>query len=338
MGKIGDIDTLHHIADEWSEFPITNLEQAASFLRLLHTETDGWVIVDFLDASNWDLIDSWSHDPNRGLLQINWRDFLDEDKSGTISKSREMSMMAFPASLYGMIMRFQSIELVQIDKLHFFAFRGYSMTDKEIKKALKPDTEEFHIREHRPFSREIILKTDWRWKVIDFINSALFAALIVPKDTNIPAHASKTLLYQHNLRLVDETLSRAESSLGTLNRDDAEGICEKANTIRRNMESILKIECCYREIELRQTYRNALLGDLWGGLKSIHSESIQNTMSRFIEWANEFSHDTGTPVERVKVEFIAMIARMYARFLMEEIMRDWRYSRFRRQEEDYISF
>jgi|GEM_PF-4650084 len=338
MGKIGDIDTLHHITDAWGEFPIKNLEQAASFLRLLHTETDGWVIVDFLDASNWDRIDSWSHDPNRGLLQINWRDFLDEDKSSTISESREMSMMAFPASLYGMIMRFQSIELVKIDKLHFFAFRGYSMTDKEIKKALKPGSEEFHIREHRPFSRELILKTDGQWQLIDFINSALFAALIVPKHTSIPAHASKTLLYQHNLRLVDEALSRAESSLETLNRDDMEGICEKANTIRRNMESILKIECCYREIELRKTYRNALLGDLWGGLKSIHSESIQNTMSRFIEWANGFSHDTGTPVEKVKAESIAMIARMYARFLMEEIMRDWRYPRFRRQEEDYISF
>lgn len=338
MGKIGDIDTLHRIIDEWGQFPITSLEQAASFLRLLHTETDGWVIVDFLDATGWDRIDSWSHDPSHGLLQINWRNFLDEDKSSTISKSREMSMMAFPGSLYGMIMRFQGIELVKIDKLYFFAFRGYSMTDKEINKALKPGTEEFHIRIRRPFSREIILKKDGQWQVIDFINSALFAALIAPKRANLPARASKTLLYWHNLRLVDETLSRVESSLETLNRDDVDGICEKANTIRRNMESMLKIECCYREIELQKTYRNALLGDLWGRLKSIHSESIQNTMSRFIEWANELSHYPGLPVYKVKAEFIAVIARMYARFLIEEIIRDWRFPRFRRQEEDYISF
>lgn len=275
MGKIGDVDTLLRIAEEWNDFPITDLEQAASFIRLLLKRTAGWVIVDFIDASNWDRIDSFSHYLDSGLLQLNWRDYRDEDRSGTISESREMSMMAFPASLYGITLRFQSIDLLVIDRLHFFAFRGYSMTDKEIKRVLKADSEEFHIREHRPFSRELIRKVSGQWQLIDCINSALFTVLIVLKHTNIRANASKTLLYQHNLRLVDESLSRVESSLRTLNPDDSEAICEKANTVRRNTENILKLECCYREIELRKTYRQALLGDLWGALKTIHSESIQ---------------------------------------------------------------
>lgn len=338
MGKIGDKETLLQVATAWGEFPITNLGKASAFLQQLHAATHGWVIVDFLDAANWDSFDSHAVDLASGILQINWHDFIKQDEREPRSEDREMMAMSFPASLYGMAMRFSRIDRVGTDKIACFALRGYALTDKEVRKAFSPETQKFLIRNDRPFSCEVIRKVNGHVEVIDCITSAAFTVLIIPKDLNIPAHTSKAFLYQHNLAEIDASLDRSEKALEKYGNNDVEAICEKANTTRRNMETLLKLECCFREINTPKPYSQARMGDLWSLLKVYHSEDILALMSRFIQWANEFSHDTGSPIEKSKAQAIAMMARMYSKLFRQEIEQDHRQPRLRPRDEEYIAF
>lgn len=338
MSKIGDRDALLQVANAWGKFPITSLEHVDDFLNRLHGATDGWVILDFLDAANWDCFESFSTDHDTGMLQINWHDFVKQDEQTPRSEAREMMAMAFPASLYGMAMRFSCLDRLGNDRVACFALRGYSLTDKEARKVFSVGTEDFVIRQDRPFSREVLRRVDGHVEVIDCITSAVFTMLIVPKHTRIPAHASKALLYQHNLALVDESLARSEQALADVQASSTETICEKANTIRRNTETLLKLECCFRGIETAKPYSQARIGDLWGLLKAYHTEDTQTLVSRFIQWANELSHDTGVPVERSKAQAIALFARMYVKMFAQEVSRDYRQPSWRSRDEEYVAF
>lgn len=338
MGIIGDKETLLQVAEAWGEFPITNLENASAFLQQLHAATHGWVIIDFLDAANWDSFESHTVNLATGILQINWHDFIKQDEQEPRAEDREMMAMSFPASLYGMAMRFNRIDRVGTDKIACFALRGYALTDKEVRKTFSPQTEEFLIRNDRPFSCEVIRKIHGHLEVIDCITSAAFTMLIIPKDLRIPAHTSKTFLYQHNLAEIDASLERCEKALEELGKNDVEAICEKANTARRSMETLLKLECCFRKIITPKPYSQACMGDLWSLLKVYHSEGIQALMSRFIQWANELSHDTGIPIDKSKAQAIALMARMYSRLFRQELEQDQRQSSWRPRDEEYIAF
>jgi len=338
MGIIGDRETLLQVADTWVEFPIITLEQAAAFLQQLYDATRGWVIIDFLDASNWDRFESYSINPENGILQINWHDFVEQDEQEPRSEAREMMAMGFPASLYGMAMRFNRIERVGTENIACFALRGYSLTDNEARKVFSSGTEELLIRKDRPFSLEVLRKVNGHVEVIDCITSAAFTVLIVPKKLHIPARASKTFLYRHNLSDIDASLGRCEEALEDIDGNDVEAICEKANTTRRSMETLLKLECCFREIDTLKPYSQARIGNLWGLLKGYHTDGIQTLMSRFIQWANEFSHDTGSPVEKSKAQAIALVARMYAKLFSQEVQLHYRQPSFRSRDEEYVAF
>jgi len=338
MGKIGNMETLLRLADDWDQFPIRSLDKAEDFLTQLHAATDGWVIVDFLDASNWDCFESFSVNHDTGMLQINWHDFIEQDKQDTISQGREMMALAFPSSLYGMIMHFDCIERLGNENTCFFGLRGFALTEKQVSKALCKDTEDFVIRKDRPFALELIRKVDEHIEVIDCITSAIFTVLIVPKQMRIPAVVSETYLYHHNLAILDATLSRCEEALKTIDREDSEAICEKANTVRRTLETLLKVECCYRDVELAKPYSKARIGDLWRSLKVYHSEAIRTMMSRLAQWANELSHDTGVPVDHSKALFLATLTRVYTILLSQEINHEYRHPSFGSREDEYVAF
>ena len=338
MRTIGDRETLLKVATAWGEFPITTLEKASAFLQQLHAATSGCVIIDFLDAANWDCFESFSIHPESGMLQVNWHDFIEQDKQVPRAEDREMMAMGFPASLYGMAMQFNRIERVGTEEIACFALRGYALTDKEVRKTFSSGSEDLMIRKDRQFSSEVLRKVNGHIEVIDCITSAAFTVLIVPKKLRIPAHTSKAFLYHHNLEEIDASLDRCEKALEKSNNNDIEAICEKANTTRRSMETLLKLECCFREIETSKPYSQARMGDLWGLLKAYHSASIQSMMSRFIQWANELSHDTGTPVDRNKAQSIALIARMYAKLFSLEIQQNHRQPSWRSKDEEYLAF
>jgi hypothetical protein len=84
---IGDAKTLKGVAEAWGKFPIKDPAEAVKFMRLLRDRTRGLVIIDFIDRSNWDCLESYSYNEGNGLFQINWHDFIEQDK-GPLSRRR----------------------------------------------------------------------------------------------------------------------------------------------------------------------------------------------------------------------------------------------------------
>ncbi|MFH0910043.1 MAG: hypothetical protein V1918_00820, partial [Planctomycetota bacterium] len=303
-------ETLLRIAQSWGAFPITNLQKAGSFLEQLHNGTNGSVNIDFLDTGNWDCFESFSTIPDRGLLQINWHDFIEQDEQQPRTECRASDML-FPASLYSVAMRFNRIERVGNEEIVCFALRGYSLTNNEVRKLFPSGADKIDFYEDRPFYCEIIRTVNGHVECIDCITSAMYTALIVPKYPPISEHFSKAFLYRLNLAEIDGAFERCGKDIDKSDESDKETICQKSNTIRTNMEALMKLECCFRDINTPKPYSQVLLGDLWRLLKTYH-KTIDCQMSRFLKLANNLSHDTGILVEKKDGQEIASTARMYA--------------------------
>src|SRR5690606_22173716 len=137
---------------------------------------------------------------------------------------------------------------------------------------------------------------------------------------------------------VEKSVIKVEGSLKSIDDDDTDAICEKANTLRRSMENLLKIELCYRDITPSKNYSQMLIGDLWKLLKDFHSEEIKQIISKFIQLSNELSHDSGISVDKTKCEFVAVIIKMYLKLFYDEVIADFNYPRRKPFDDKYIAF
>lgn len=321
MRTIGDRETLLHIANTWKNFPITRLEQAEDFLKYLHDATGGCVIFDFIDESNYDRYESYSTSITNGILRVDWYN---------CPVSRTSRSMA---------MKFNRIERLVVKDTAFFFLRSYSLTDKEIRKIFSPEAEELTISKYRNFSVEISRNIKGRLELITCITSAIFTVLISPKMMNVPSSVSKYLLYSINLDEISDSVNQCKDILSDISgtsKIDSDLVCEKSNTVRRNMETIFKIECCFRNINTNKPYSQLCIGDAWGLLKKYHSETITNLVSKFIKWSNEFSHDTGVEVNKSKAQLAVSIIQQYSILFREEIALDYLQPIWR--EKEYIAF
>lgn len=106
---------------------------------------------------------------------------------------------------------------------------------------------------------------------------------------------------------------------------DTDELCEKANSIRRIFEFVLKIECCYhrhlnyeimfsddinsRDFIFKDSYSDIVLGDLINILKRIKTNEEKQILNKIIRLSNELSHDSGKKVTKEKVQdlFVTMV-------------------------------
>jgi len=139
------------------------------------------------------------------------------------------------------------------------------------------------------------------------------------RTIRIPFHAeprhSKQLLYWHNFRVALDRINRVISFLDAADPSATDEIAEKVNTIRRIVEFVLKVECCSRDLGLTKNYSQIILGDLIARVKHGRDASLQTFLGRFAEISNEFSHDSGKPVELIKAKRVSLLALAYTSFL-----------------------
>ena len=200
---------------------------------------------------------------------------------------------------------------------------GFAKTEKEIKKIFSAEGTEIEILDNSFFEKRIIRRIGEDYEICDFHCTPIFSIAIVPKALRISSHDSKSLLYLYNYsssldRL--ERVSRALSDTDTLHPDDIAG---NVNTVRRIFEFVLKVECCADELEMRKSYSQILLGDLISLVKRNKNQEIQKLLGNFAEIVNEFSHDSGKPIEPAKAKLAVFIAIFYVKSLiMQEKFKD----------------
>jgi hypothetical protein len=297
------------VAKKFDNLPISGPANVAAFFAEMESQLGGWVILDFLDMANWDRIEKYSIDPESGILTLTWHDYREKLENEDEKESRQMF---FPASLYGCALHINSIVPIIGKSTAVFLINGYAKTEKEIRKLYSPNADDFKLLDNSFFEKRVVRRVDGHFEVIDFHCTPIFSLAIVPKQSGLGSHHSKKILYAHNFRIAIERLNAVVKTLDAMSNPSSDDIAEKVNTVRRIMEFVLKVECCSRELKVNKNYSMALLGDLISALKPTKEDHIQTLLARFVEYANEFSHDSGKPIEISKAKLVVALALAYA--------------------------
>ena len=82
---------------------------------------------------------------------------------------------------------------------------------------------------------------------------------------------------------------------------------------------VSKIECCYRDIEVKENYSQILLGPLLNYARKARDDEYKTMFGKMAELLNEFSHDSGKEVELAKAKVACMLVMAYTKLLQLEI-------------------
>lgn len=299
----------HEVAQTFGDEPITDHSRVLSLFAELENRLGGLVILDFLDMSNWDKIEAYRIDAATGILTLTWHDYRTVVES---PDDKEMRQMVFPASLYSCALELNSVVPIVGKSTAVFLINGYAKTEKEIKTLYRQSADELKILDNSFFEKRILRKESGHIEVIDFHCTPLFSLAIVPKQSGIGSHHSKDILYSFNFRNALMRIQAVVTALDSLGSSNSDEIAEKVNTVRRIMEFLLKVECCSRELKINKNYSQVLLGDLISQIRPVREPSFQSLLGKFAELANEFSHDSGKPIDITKAKLAAVIALSYA--------------------------
>jgi len=305
-----------NLAVKFGDKPINRISVIKQFFDDLLNETDGWVILDFLDTSNWDKIEKYEFNEKENILTLIWHDYRTAKES---EEEKEMRQMAFPASLYSLGIAVKSIAPIVGKQTAAFLLNGYAKTEKQIKKLYKVDGPDFKVYDNSFFEKCVVRKIGQQWEIINFHCSPLYSLAIIPKNSGFSSFDSKTLLYKYNTQ---EALKRISSVIDALDKIDSHEhdlICEKVNSARRILESVLKIECCYKNIEIKGNYSQVLLGALLNYVRSTKEEAIRPMLGKMAELLNEFSHDAGKEIDLEKAKIACLLVMAYTKLFDIEI-------------------
>lgn len=303
------------LAESFGSQRITQISDIRKFFTELLGQTEGWVILDFLDTGNWDRIEAFDLSDD-GLLTLVWHDYRTVEESEV---EREIRQMIFPASLYALGISVNSIVPIVGEKSAIFLLNGYTKTEKEINRLYKEGSSEYRIYSHSFFEKRIVRKVSEHWEDIQYHCTPIYSLAIIPKKSGLSSFDSKRLLYTYNIQDLAKRLASVIAALDTVDRADHDLICEKVNTARRIFESVLKIECCFREIEIKDDYSKLLLGQLLNYVKGFKDEEFQPTLGRMAELLNEFSHDSGKPIDLDRAKLACMLVMTYIKIFQMEI-------------------
>ncbi len=303
------------IAEEFEGKNILGKDNINKFFSILMKETKGLVIVDFLDTTNWDKIESFEFDEN-GNLTLVWYDYRSIVESEI---EAEMRKMVSPGSFYGLTINPNSIKPIITKDTALFLINGYSKTTNQIKKLMKNDSSEFKVFDNSFFAKRVIRKIENDWQDYEFHCTPIFSIAIIPKDLRMSTWVSKYILYKYNVEVALRRITSVISSLEKIDPEDFDRICEKVNTARRVLESVLKIECCYKELEVKGNYSEVLLGQLLNLVKSVNDEDMKPILGKMAELLNEFSHDSGKEVDVNKAKIVCGIVLLYIKIFQLSI-------------------
>jgi hypothetical protein len=287
-----------------------NISEAKKLLESLIAETKGLIITDFIDSDNWDKIDGIEINEEKNILFLHWHDYREKQED---EHRKMVRRMVFPAELTSCFLHFNELRIVHTKAFPLIFLRGYAIKDKEIKK-LFPDNTSIDITNNEEnFSKRVVVLRNNMGEVYECLNTPIFSMVFLPKNCFASSTDSKELLFQYNL---SDSILRFQKIRKALEKDsakDLDEICEKANSIRRIFEYVLKVECCYRfgQINLKKEYSDLRLGDLISLIKSNHENYIVELLNQIRDLSNEFSHETGKPVLKENAVQITLLAILY---------------------------
>lgn len=304
------------LALEFGSVPLTRHDDVQRFFERLLELTKGVVIVDFLDSDNWDYIEGFELDRATGWLTVIRRDYRKRNENPDYAAMRRMM---FPAELYTMILQVQSIVPVVGENFAIFLMNGRAVHPRKIRDAMRKGADEFELMDNSFFEKHIFRRVGTEWQVTDFHNTPIFTTAFIPKNLPLSSTDSKNILYRYNMEEAFRRIDGVLAALETIDPNDEDAICEKAGTARRILESVLKLELCYRRIAPKKDYANLLLGDLAKLVNGAREDDVSSILDTAARYLNELAHDSGQPVTQEKGKLAALLVLAYARVFEAEL-------------------
>jgi len=284
---------------------ITNINEAVSLIQEIVDETEGWVIVDFLDYGGWDKLTKVEVDISQGLLFL-----IDNevDAKGFVKKAPPFT------SRDGLVLKFKDLKTYSSQKLSGIFLRGYTLQEKNIKKIFSRNSTDLQIIENRNFAISLERISNNINESLDILNCPIYSVAIIPKNSPLSAGDSQELLFTINFHDCLKRLQLKKSQLLNVPANDEDSLCEKANTGRRIFEFILKIECCLIEHKVsfigyerkvsasfKKDYDKLLLGDLRKLINDFKPDNRKSDLLKIVLTSNKLSHDSGEPIQKQEV-------------------------------------
>lgn len=304
------------ISDSFQTTKITDFSEIKTFFEILMKKTNGWVILDFLDAANWDKIETFDFNEQNGILTLIWHDYRNKNES---KEEKELRQMVFPASLYSLSIAINSIVIIKGADYAIFLLNGFAKTEKDIKKLCKKNADMYKIFDNSFFEKRINRLINDHLEVIDFHCTPLYSLAIIPKNLFLHSLDSKKILYQYNLNITLKRIKLIVEFLKDIDPNNHDLICEKVNTARRIFEQLLKIVCCYRKVNVKGNYSQLELGPLIKYVKNSKNDIFNNHFGKMVKLLNQFSHDTGTKIELINAQQVCYLVMTYTQIINLEI-------------------
>ena len=287
---------------------INDIETADLFFKDFMEQTEGWVIVDFLDTDNWDCIRKVEVDKQNGLIWFYWQIPSGDPFEEKIRK------MVFPLGYYGMCLKFDNVRFLIGKRNRCFGIvvNGYTIQNKDVEKFAKHGNWKIIATDAKSsfFSTSLVREKNGVFQHWRFMNTPISSFWIIPKRLNIHPQDSEKLLYMYGVEKCENNLKIAYNNAKKLNKASTEEQRKKikasAHDMRTVAESLFKLIVCFYQKELPQKgynykvcdYNLSTLGDLANPLtKTIFKDDIERSrINEITTIANDLSHDSGNPV------------------------------------------
>lgn len=297
------LDFFQEFADIYGD-TINDIETAERFFKDFMEQTEGWVIVDFLDTDNWDCIRKVEVDKQNGLIWFYWQIPSGDPFEEKIRK------MVFPLGYYGMCLKFDNVRFLIGKRNRCFGIivNGYTIRERNIKGFTKNGGWEIKGMDatYSFFSTSVVREKDGVFQHWRFMNTPISSFWIIPKQLNVHPQDSEKLLYIHGVEKCEKNLKLALEKTNGVDKlgkeEQRKEIKTAAHDMRTVAESLFKLIMCFHQEKYQykvSNYDDLMLHNLTGPLKkTIYKQDFeQNRIDEIPRLANDLSHDSGNPVD-----------------------------------------
>ena len=312
MSNLPDIEMFTALADKYGD-SINTLQKAEEFFDDFFKQTNGVVIVDYLDSDNDDRIEKVAFDHNNGLMTIYTR--LPE-KDPVL---RKMRRMALPFDSYSILVRCKNVRFVRVkdNKCMAIIVNGYTMHRNMVKAYANSIGSKIVRMDEKGsfFTTNVIMNNNADNEYLRAMTTPITSFWIIPKGLMIHPQDSDKYLYLYNTEMLYKRIMRIwrrldESMKSTDDIDEQEDFIKMyGNQLRCVAEGLFKLVTCFyfEKYECRERdreYNNRFLGDVVAPLKKhvYKSQMEMDYLAKIARTANELSHETGLPIKYSDLE------------------------------------
>lgn len=253
---------------------------------------EGSPIVDFIDVSNWDSVESYNFKDDLRLLEMVWHDYT--------SPKNDLEISVFGVNKITCQIIIDSVVIAGNHGIPVVLIKGFYRDKKQIQKTYNTKCSNFALHSFHPFSWQVIKVVKKEIHNITIPNINCFTTSLVPNCARfIAAHDSKKVMYDYNLKFASDKIVSLIGVIGNIPEDDQDELQTRGNTVRKHFENSLKVLNLKAGVEFENDYQKLMLGDLSKIITNFDAVApLKMKLSEVIDTLNACSHDSGIYINK----------------------------------------